>query len=71
MDSQEYSKLCEVYASLNVALAAMNDKVNGGFTDAKRTAWDLVLKAYTTVDKMLIKSKNYDYQSDTETQNKP
>jgi len=58
VNKAEYSKLCDVYASLNVALAAMNDKVNGGFTDAKRTAWELVLKAYVTVDKMLIKSKN-------------
>jgi hypothetical protein len=62
MNKKEYSRLCDVVASLNIALAAMDDKINSGFRDPKKTAKEEILKAYLLVDRMLIKKSNYDHQ---------
>jgi len=62
MNKQEYVKLCEIVADLNVALCAMDDKQNEGFTNPKKSAKDKVLKAYLMLEKMIIKIDNYDNQ---------
>jgi len=62
MNAKDYSKLCDVVASLNIALCAMNDEHNKDMVNPKEIAKAQVQKAYLLVDKMLIKKSNYDNQ---------
>jgi hypothetical protein len=62
MNKQEYKKLCEVMANLNVALCALTDEQNQGFTNPLKSAKDGTMRAYLLLDRMLIKYSNYDNQ---------
>ena len=62
MNDNEYKRLCEVVADLNIAMCALDNKHNKEMKDPQKIAREKILRAYLLVDRMIIKKNNYDNQ---------
>lgn len=58
MKKEEYSKLCDALAQLNIVTAAIDPRVNVEFKDPQGVVRALIQKAYKTIDGLLIEYQN-------------